>query len=116
MIQDPRDPKWEWRHNAKCRDVIANHPEEGITTETFYPPRNKDLYKPIADKAKAICKGKDGRPECPVRMNCLREEMVEHQGRHGIFGGMSNRERNALERRVVRAGSTLSEYFEGFGL
>ena len=55
------DPDWTWRYEAKCR---------GEDTEMFFPPRDKALYKPIADKAKAICWGKDGRPPCPVRKEC----------------------------------------------
>ena len=58
------DPEWAWRYEAKCR---------GVDTELFFPPRNKDQYASIADKAKAICLGTDGRPVCPVKRNCLVE-------------------------------------------
>ena len=89
-----------WRYKAKCR---------GIDTNTWYPPRDKDQYKDIADRAKAICYGKDGLPECPVRKQCLlyAEEMEDT---HGIWGGMSHRERNALKRKATRAGMTLKEW------
>jgi hypothetical protein len=50
----------------------------------FFPPRDKALYKPIADKAKAICWGKDGRPPCPVRKECLKEALINEE-LHGIF-------------------------------
>lgn len=74
----------------------------------WFPPRDKDLYKLIADQAKAICKGLDGRPECPSRLQCLfyAEDKDEH---HGIWGGMSHRERNALKRKAVKQGLTLKE-------
>jgi WhiB family redox-sensing transcriptional regulator len=79
-----------------------------VDTEIFFPPRDKALYKPIADKAKAICWGKDGKPPCPVREDCLREA-IQNDELHGIFGGMSHRERNALVRKYTRAGKTLED-------
>lgn len=82
----------EWRRDAKCL---------GVDTELFYPPRDKRRYKPIADKAKAICNGKDSRPPCPVRIDCLLYALRRDE-EHGIFGGMSHRERNALLRKWRR--------------
>lgn len=95
-------PDYSWRYEAKCR---------GIDTEIFYPPRDKALYKPIADKAKAVCLGKDGQDECPVRRECLLDA-IDNDELHGIWGGMSHRERNALIRRHQRLedGSTFEEY------
>jgi hypothetical protein len=72
------------------------------------------LYKPIADKAKAICWGKDGRPPCPVRQECLKEAILVSE-QHGIFGGMSHRERNAVERKIKKQGITLDEWLEKEG-
>lgn len=82
----------EWRRDAKCF---------GVDTELFYPPRDKALYKPIADQAKAICNGKDSRPPCAVRIECLLYALRRDE-EHGIFGGMSHRERNALLRKWRR--------------
>jgi hypothetical protein len=72
------------------------------------------LYKPIADKAKAICLGKDGRPPCPVRQECLKEAIMNEE-LHGIFGGMSHRERNAVKRKITKLGITLEEWLEKEG-
>jgi hypothetical protein len=77
----------------------------------FFPPRDKALYKPIADKAKAICWGKDGRPPCPVRKECLKEALVNEE-LHGIFGGLSHRERNAAERKMKKLGLTLDQWLD----
>lgn len=93
---------WAWRYDAKCR---------GEDTEIFFPPRDKALYKPIADRAKAICWGKDGRPPCPVRKECLKEAILNDE-LHGIFGGMSHRERNAMKRKYQKKGLTLDEWLE----
>lgn len=89
-----------WREDAKCK---------GMDTELWFPPRDKDLYKPIADKAKAICFGKDGMPECPTRVQCMlyAEDMEDT---HGIWGGLSHRERNALKRKANKNGMTLAEW------
>ena len=91
-----------WRYAAKCRDM---------DTELWFPPRDKDKYKEIASVSKAICYGKDGLPECPVRKQCLlyADAMDET---HGIWGGMSHRERNALKRKYTKQGLTLDEWLE----
>lgn len=99
--------KESWREHAKCAspdvypEVIVEefHYKAGeLNTELFFPPRDRDSYKPIADAAKAICKGKDLRPPCPVRHDCL-IYAIEREEEHGIFGGCSHRERNALVRK-----------------
>lgn len=97
-----RPPKHAWRYEAKCA---------GEDVEIFFPPRDRDKYKPIADKAKGICWGKDGRPPCPVRKECLKEA-IEMDELHGIRGGMSHRERNAAVRKYTKAGLTLDEWLK----
>lgn len=86
------DPEWSWRYDAKCADE---------DTDLFYPPRDRALYKPIADKAKGICWGDDGHPPCAVRRECL-WYAISMEDTHGIWGGMSNRERAHLGRRFRR--------------
>lgn len=96
-------PDYSWRYEAKCK---------GVDTEIFFPPRDKALYKPIADSAKAICWGRDGEDECPVRKECLFDAIDTNEA-HGIWGGMSHRERNALVRRwkrLVDSDLDLEEY------
>jgi WhiB family redox-sensing transcriptional regulator len=105
VLRYPDDPSWTWRYDAKCQNE---------DTEIFFPPRDKALYKPIADKAKAICLGTDGRPPCPVRQECLKEAILNVE-QHGIFGGMSHRERNATERKLKKLGITLEEWLEKEG-
>jgi len=101
-VPEKYDPPWAWRYDAKCR---------GEDTEMFFPPRDRALYTPIANKAKAICWGKDGRPPCPVRKACLREAIL-NQDLHGILGGKSHRERNADERKMKRLGLTLDQWLD----
>jgi hypothetical protein len=81
----------------------------------FFPPRDKELYKPIADAAKAICWGKDGQPACPVRKECLKEAILNDE-QHGLFGGMSHRERNAARRKYEKKGLTLNQWLEKEGM
>ena len=99
MYEEDLGPE-PWRYKGKCR---------GVETNLFFPPRDKTQYKVIADKAKALCLGNDGFPECPVRKECLlyADKMEDT---HGIWGGMSHRERNALKRKAERAGKTLREW------
>jgi len=77
----------------------------------FYPPRDKDQYSDIAAKAKAICKGEDGRPPCVVKNECL-TYAIETDEQHGIWGGLSHRERNAMVRKYKRVDKTLEEWLE----
>ena len=100
-----KDPEWAWRYTAKCR---------GEDTNKWYPPRNRHLYKPIADEAKGICFGRDGRPECPVRVTCL-VNAIENDELHGIWGGLSHRERNALVRKAARSNMTAQQFLEKGG-
>jgi len=86
MIENSRH---EWRASAKCA---------GEDTDMFYPPRDKEKYKVIATQAKSICNGGAGTSACPVRKECL-WDAVQRDEPHGIWGGMSHRERNALVRK-----------------
>lgn len=86
-----------WRRHAKCA---------GQDTEKYYPPRSRELYKPIADSSKGICKGRLDGHECPVRMQCLTYAISTDEP-HGIWGGLSHRERNALVKKWHAAGSPL---------
>lgn len=70
----------------------------GKDTEMFFPPRRRGEYKAVAAKAKALCFGEEGKPACPVRLECL-WAAVDGDEQHGIWGGMSHRERNALFRK-----------------
>jgi hypothetical protein len=85
-----------------------------MDTELWYPPRDKAKYKNIADKSKAVCFGKDGKSECPVRLQCLLyADRMDEQ--HGIWGGMSHRERNALKRKAAKQGLSLKEWMTSGG-
>ena len=93
-----------WMDDASCANISD--------PDIFFPPRDKELYKPIADEAKTYCFGTNGRPACPVRKNCL-WYAIECETEHGIWGGLSHRERNALVRkwqRQYKGTMTLKEY------
>jgi WhiB family redox-sensing transcriptional regulator len=95
----------EWYAEARCANVDP-------TTEIFYPPRDKTRYKVLAAQAKTYCLGKNGLNHCPVRAECL-WEAIESDDQHGIWGGLSHRERNALVRkwqRLYKNQMTLKEF------
>lgn len=92
-----------WRADARCVDA---------DTEVFFPPRDKSKYKSIAAEAKVQCFGANGKTPCPVRLDCL-WYAVDSDEVHGIWGGMSHRERNALVRKWSKhhkSKMTLEEY------
>ena len=82
-----------------------------METELWFPPRDKLKHQSIAQRSKAVCYGKDGLPECPVRKECLLYA-VEMDEQHGVWGGKSHRERNALERKAANAGISFKEWVE----
>jgi WhiB family redox-sensing transcriptional regulator len=96
-----------WRADARC---------SGEDTEIFFPPRDKDKYKDIAAEAKAHCFGANGNNPCPVLRECL-WYAIDSDEVHGIWGGMSHRERNALVRKwrkQAKNSMTLEEYVMQF--
>jgi WhiB family redox-sensing transcriptional regulator len=102
MINDER-PDHSWRERAQC---------QGADTELFYPPRDKEKYSEIALKAKEYCNGVKGAPPCPVRAECFWDAIITDE-QHGIWGGMSHRERNAFVRKWQKKYTgklTLKEY------
>ena len=74
------DDEQEWQERALCAqtDPEAFFPEKGGSTR----------------EAKRICQG------CEVRSECL-EYALAHDERFGIWGGLSERERRKLKRRVA---------------
>lgn len=81
-----------WKSKARCA---------GTDTDIFYPPRDRFLYTDIADKAKVFCFGENGKSPCPVRLDCLWTSIITDE-QHGIWGGLSHRERNAVVRRWAK--------------
>ena len=67
-----------WRQAAACR---------GCDGDTFYPETAEGVAV-----AKRICAG------CKVREMCL-ETALRNQERHGVWGGLTERERARLGRR-----------------
>lgn len=90
----------DWRLKANCLD---------LDTEGFYPPREKGLYKEVADSAKKVCRsqGVDGSALCTSQRACLMFA-IDQDEKYGIWGGMSHRERNALVRRADRLQVTVA--------
>lgn len=88
----------QWMDGANCSTVSD--------PDIFFPPRDKELYKQIATEAKSFCHS------CPVKSECLWYAVSSDQ-QHGIWGGLSHRERNALVRkwqRQYKSTMTLKEY------
>ncbi|WP_114855579.1 WhiB family transcriptional regulator [Brachybacterium sp. YJGR34] len=78
--QDSEDAELTWQERALCAqtDPEAFFPEKGGSTR----------------EAKKVC------VSCEVRAECL-EYALENDERFGIWGGLSERERRKLKRRVV---------------
>src|SRR5260221_7404277 len=73
-----------WKQYGKCfgRDDLVN---------LFFSDRGNGAFIDN-EEAKKICNGEDGHPICPVREQC-RTWAIEVRERHGVWGGMTDRER-----------------------
>lgn len=67
-----------WRHSAACR---------GMDPALFYP--DKGVGHRIAKRTCAAC---------PVRRECLQDALETDETRHGLRGGLTPRQRQALAR------------------
>jgi WhiB family transcriptional regulator, redox-sensing transcriptional regulator len=74
----------DWRQQARCR---------GADSELFYPA-GEDLA--AAEPAKRIC------ARCPVREPCLEYALATRE-KHGVWGGLTERERRRVLRRRRRS-------------
>ena len=68
-----------WLNLAACRE---------IETDVFFPEKGAN-----ANAARLICAG------CEVRSNCLAAALRQNE-RHGMWGGLTHRERRPLRRQV----------------
>ena len=71
-----------WRELAACR---------GTDLEVFFPGRGE-----TAGPARQVCAG------CPVRQPCL-DYAITNRIAYGVWGGLTERERRALQSRWARA-------------
>jgi WhiB family redox-sensing transcriptional regulator len=78
LLDDAEEQEWQERALCAQTDPEAFFPEKGGSTR----------------EAKRICQG------CEVRAECL-EYALGHDERFGIWGGLSERERRKLKKRVV---------------
>ncbi|MEV2239477.1 WhiB family transcriptional regulator [Micromonospora sp. NPDC049891] len=76
----------QWRNQAVCRDYDP---------ETWFPVGTSGPALAQTEAAKAVCR------RCPVRTECLNWALESGQ-RHGVAGGMTEQEREALIRRGIR--------------
>ncbi|MGH3762302.1 WhiB family transcriptional regulator [Actinophytocola sp.] len=77
LFDDAEEQEWQERALCAQTDPEAFFPEKGGSTR----------------EAKRICQG------CEVRSECL-EYALAHDERFGIWGGLSERERRKLKKRV----------------
>lgn len=89
-INDPESTKWMDDPRIKCKN----------NADLFFPEN------PSADvqKAKAICNGANDGVICPRREEC-RQYAIDHREAHGVWGGMSERDRRKVQkaRKVFRS-------------
>ena len=77
----------DWRHRAEC---LTEDPE------LFFPVGTTGPALAQVEEAKKVCR------RCEVREECLRWALEAGQD-HGVWGGMSEDERRAMQRRASRA-------------
>jgi len=75
--------EYDWRRDAAC---TSHHPE------LFFPIGTAGPALAQLERARQICRS------CPVRLACL-EWAIDVGADHGIWGGLSEQERQSLRRR-----------------
>ena len=78
--------RMDWRHRALCRDEDP---------ELFFPIGTTGPAERQIDEAKAVCR------RCSVTSDCLNWALETGQDA-GVWGGLSEDERRALKRQVLR--------------
>lgn len=92
MEDTMRPSSTQWMSDAVCR---------GTDTQVFFAhsegdAQNNPNVRALADTAKkAFC------TKCPVQEACLNYALATYQ-RDGIWGGMTEKERTSLRRRIAR--------------
>ncbi|WP_274919459.1 WhiB family transcriptional regulator [Streptomyces sp. WZ-12] len=76
----------DWRHRAVCREE---------NPELFFPIGNTGPAILQIEEAKAVC------CRCPVIEQCL-QWALESEQNEGVWGGLSEDERQAMKRRSAR--------------
>jgi WhiB family redox-sensing transcriptional regulator len=87
-VAAPSAASEDWRLEARC---AVEPPDD------FFPIGEGPAAQQQARRAKAVCR------QCLVREQCL-EWAVTHDIRHGVFGGLDERERLALRTPRPRSG------------
>jgi WhiB family redox-sensing transcriptional regulator len=87
-LPGPNADLWDWQLDALCR---------GLDSAVFYHPdgeRGQARERRVAN-AKAVCTA------CPVVTQCL-EHALSVREPYGVWGGLSEEERDVLNRRLDR--------------
>lgn len=96
----------KWWLKAKCA---------GVETDVFYPSKGgEENYSTQVIRAKRQCLGYNKNNWCPVITECLLDALAEPE-RHGVWGGLSYRERRALYRKKELPAWITWEDIEPFG-
>jgi WhiB family redox-sensing transcriptional regulator len=83
--------QYDWMTDAACIE---------IGTEAFFPAPVSSGPNRAATKATRIC-----HEQCPVKTDCLQYALTNGL-EHGIFGGLTARERRLLTRYPARGAAT----------
>ena len=119
LIARPEYPKWlkssvfyQIFPDRFAKTYEKKLPKWAVARDWNLPPRDKTKYKEIAATAKQFCFGVNGKNPCPVRSECL-WDAISRDEPHGIWGGYSHRERNAIVRKWGKShkkSMTLQDY------
>lgn len=78
-----------WKDAAACRSE---------DTDLFFPPGHSGEFTRQIEKAKRVC------ARCPVGAECL-DQALDGPEKHGIWGGLTEDERERMRRRIQRRAS-----------
>lgn len=86
----PHGEEMDWQHRGACREV---------GTDAFFPPSKGNATQ--VREAKKICNGPAGGSPCPVLAQCRDWALLKGE-KFGVWGGLSERDRRAILKRLGR--------------
>lgn len=76
-----------WRDRARCLDAVNAPGDWTLFPEDRYHPGSKNYLARVLEVRVDFC------AQCPVRVQCLRDGLVEE---YGMFGGLTQDERRQV--------------------
>jgi hypothetical protein len=87
-----------WRDRARCIDAVNEPGDWTLFPEDRHPAGSKPYLERVTEVRESYC------GQCPVRVECLRDGLLEE---FGMFGGLTQDERRQVTQLVCACGNDI---------